>query len=116
MDVLTNDISNPPARPLTVVGIISQPSFGACFITPNRQAIQYQRPTNTIITGTVACKYRVCTNDSLATACDTAVVTIRLTANPTRRPTKRPVFPHVPDELSPTLHPSEYTINFILTL
>jgi hypothetical protein len=127
LDILNNDSTNPLFRPMVIVAITEQPILGVCIIAPNRQTIQYQRPSNTVFTGTVSCTYRVCTNDSLATACDTAVVFINLIANPTkkptkkptpsptRRPTKRPVFPHVPDELSPTLHPSEYTINFILT-
>jgi hypothetical protein len=130
LDILNNDSTNPLFRPLIITDITEQPILGTCIIAPNRQTIQYQRPSNTVFTGTVSCTYRVCTNDLLERACDTAVVFINLIANPTkkptkkptpsptRRPTKRPVFIDFPlpaePTLSPTLNPSKYiTICYI---
>lgn len=85
LDVLNNDSSNPPGRPLRVDGITQQPNDGfntgnrgLCEVTADRQAIVYRRQGN-LNTSPVFCSYRACTNDNDdEEVCGTARVTIRL--------------------------------------
>lgn len=91
LPVLANDGTNPPGRPIVVVEIETQPSFGRCIISGDRTGIRYRHDVNVVdFPGSVNCVYTACTTDTFTTACGSATVTIVLRTGPTPRPTRTP--------------------------